>query len=132
MAHASESVAAESANVAPVPYARAPVRVLCVGNIYPPQAPGGGYELTWRSFVAHMRDAQRGEESKREHARACVERAESDGVVGEQFGAADRAIDLMMRDVVDAMVFVARSRAFGVFFCAMKRRPVTAIGLAVA
>jgi glycogen(starch) synthase len=32
------------------------VRVLCVGNIYPPQAPGGGYELTWRSFVGHMRD----------------------------------------------------------------------------
>jgi len=32
------------------------VRVLCVGNIYPPQAPGGGYELTWRSFVCHMGD----------------------------------------------------------------------------
>jgi glycosyltransferase involved in cell wall biosynthesis len=30
--------------------------VLCVGNIYPPQAPGGGYELTWRSCVAHLRD----------------------------------------------------------------------------
>src|SRR3954449_3995790 len=32
------------------------VRVLCVGNIYPPHAPGGGYELTWRSFTKHMRD----------------------------------------------------------------------------
>ena len=32
------------------------MRVLCVGNIYPPQAPGGGYELTWRSFVTHLRD----------------------------------------------------------------------------
>lgn len=32
------------------------MRVLCVGNIYPPHAPGGGYELTWRSFVAHLRD----------------------------------------------------------------------------
>jgi glycogen(starch) synthase len=42
--------------MAPVAYARAPVRVLCVGNTYPPQAPGGGYELTWRSFVRHMRD----------------------------------------------------------------------------
>jgi glycosyltransferase involved in cell wall biosynthesis len=44
--------------VAPVGehYARRPVRVLCVGNTYPPQAPGGGYELTWRSFVTHLRD----------------------------------------------------------------------------
>jgi glycogen synthase len=33
----------------------APVRILCVGNIYPPQAPGGGYELTWRSSVRHLR-----------------------------------------------------------------------------
>ena len=32
------------------------MRVLCVGNIYPPHAPGGGYELTWRSFTAHLRD----------------------------------------------------------------------------
>jgi len=33
----------------------APVRILCVGNIYPPQAPGGGYELTWQSCVRHLR-----------------------------------------------------------------------------
>jgi glycogen synthase len=32
------------------------LRVLCVGNIYPPQAPGGGYEITWRSCVAHLRE----------------------------------------------------------------------------
>jgi glycogen(starch) synthase len=38
------------------------VRVLCVGNIYPPQAPGGGYELTWRSFVQHLRG--RGHEAR--------------------------------------------------------------------
>jgi glycogen synthase len=38
------------------------VRVLCVGNIYPPQAPGGGYELTWRSFVRHLRS--RGHEAR--------------------------------------------------------------------
>ena len=34
----------------------APLRILCVGNIYPPQAPGGGYEITWRSCVRHLRD----------------------------------------------------------------------------
>jgi glycosyltransferase involved in cell wall biosynthesis len=33
----------------------APVRILCVGNIYPPHAAGGGYELTWRSAVHHLR-----------------------------------------------------------------------------
>ena len=33
------------------------MRVLSLGNIYPPHAPGGGYELTWRSAVAHLRDA---------------------------------------------------------------------------
>jgi len=33
------------------------VRVLAVGNIYPPHAPGGGYELTWRSAMAHLRDS---------------------------------------------------------------------------
>jgi glycosyltransferase involved in cell wall biosynthesis len=32
------------------------VRVLAIGNIYPPHAPGGGYELTWRSAMAHLRD----------------------------------------------------------------------------
>ena len=26
-----------------------------MGNIYPPHAPGGGYELTWRSAIAHLR-----------------------------------------------------------------------------
>lgn len=31
------------------------MRVLAVGNIYPPHAPGGGYELTWRSAMAHLR-----------------------------------------------------------------------------
>jgi glycogen(starch) synthase len=31
------------------------VRVLAIGNIYPPHAPGGGYELTWRSAMAHLR-----------------------------------------------------------------------------
>src|SRR4051794_11495992 len=31
------------------------MRVLSIGNIYPPQSPGGGYELTWRSWVEHMR-----------------------------------------------------------------------------
>ncbi|MGZ4201735.1 MAG: glycosyltransferase family 4 protein [Thermoleophilaceae bacterium] len=31
------------------------MRVLSVGNIYPPHAPGGGYELTWRSANAHLR-----------------------------------------------------------------------------
>ena len=36
------------------------MRVLAVGNIYPPHAPGGGYELTWRSAMAHLRD--RGDE----------------------------------------------------------------------
>jgi glycosyltransferase involved in cell wall biosynthesis len=36
------------------------VRVLAIGNIYPPHAPGGGYELTWRSAMAHLRD--RGDE----------------------------------------------------------------------
>jgi glycosyltransferase involved in cell wall biosynthesis len=32
------------------------LRVLAIGNIYPPHAPGGGYELTWRSAMAHLRD----------------------------------------------------------------------------
>jgi glycosyltransferase involved in cell wall biosynthesis len=32
------------------------MRVLAVGNIYPPHAPGGGYELTWRSAMAHLRE----------------------------------------------------------------------------
>jgi glycosyltransferase involved in cell wall biosynthesis len=36
------------------------MRVLAVGNIYPPHAPGGGYELTWRSAMAHLRE--RGDE----------------------------------------------------------------------
>jgi glycogen(starch) synthase len=31
------------------------MRVLAAGNIYPPHAPGGGYELTWRSAMAHLR-----------------------------------------------------------------------------
>jgi glycosyltransferase involved in cell wall biosynthesis len=31
-----------------------PVRVLCVGNMYPPHHLGG-YELVWRSAVAHLR-----------------------------------------------------------------------------
>lgn len=34
-----------------------PLRVLCVGNIYPPHDMGGGYEITWRSAVAHLRRA---------------------------------------------------------------------------
>src|SRR5204863_4972995 len=37
------------------PRVSAPVRILCVGNIYPPQAPGGGYELTWQSSVRLLR-----------------------------------------------------------------------------
>jgi glycosyltransferase involved in cell wall biosynthesis len=32
------------------------MRVLAVGNIYPSHAPGGGYELTWRSAMAHLRE----------------------------------------------------------------------------
>jgi glycosyltransferase involved in cell wall biosynthesis len=32
------------------------LRVLAIGNIYPPHAPGGGYELTWRSAMEHLRD----------------------------------------------------------------------------
>ena len=32
------------------------MRVLAVGNLYPPHAPGGGYELTWRSAMEHLRD----------------------------------------------------------------------------
>jgi glycosyltransferase involved in cell wall biosynthesis len=31
------------------------MRVLAVGNIYPPHAPGGGYEITWHSAMAHLR-----------------------------------------------------------------------------
>jgi glycosyltransferase involved in cell wall biosynthesis len=34
----------------------APLRILCVGNIYPPQSPGGGYEITWRSCVRYLRE----------------------------------------------------------------------------
>src|SRR5919201_3003687 len=32
------------------------MRVLAIGNIYAPHAPGGGYELTWRSAMAHLRN----------------------------------------------------------------------------
>jgi glycogen(starch) synthase len=32
-----------------------PVRVLCVGNMYPPHDLRGGYELTWRSSVLYLR-----------------------------------------------------------------------------
>jgi glycogen(starch) synthase len=32
-----------------------PVRVLCVGNMYPPHDLGGGYEITFRSSVLHLR-----------------------------------------------------------------------------
>jgi glycosyltransferase involved in cell wall biosynthesis len=32
------------------------VRVLCVGNMYPPHDLRGGYELTWRSSVLHLAD----------------------------------------------------------------------------
>lgn len=32
------------------------MRVLTVGNLYPPHGQGG-YEVVWRSFVAHLRDA---------------------------------------------------------------------------
>jgi hypothetical protein len=31
------------------------VRLLCVGNMYPPHDLGGGYEITWRSSVLHLR-----------------------------------------------------------------------------
>lgn len=31
------------------------MRILCVGNIYPPHDLGGGYEVTWRSSVQHLR-----------------------------------------------------------------------------
>ncbi len=41
----------------PSHYPRGALRVLSLGNIYPPHAPGGGYELTWRSAVAHLREA---------------------------------------------------------------------------
>src|SRR5919205_347440 len=34
----------------------APVRVLTVGNMYPPHHLGG-YELMWRSAVGHLRDS---------------------------------------------------------------------------
>src|SRR3954447_19515278 len=37
------------------------VRVLCVGNMYPPHDLRGGYELTWRSSVLHLR--ARGDEA---------------------------------------------------------------------
>jgi glycosyltransferase involved in cell wall biosynthesis len=33
------------------------VRILTVGNLYPPHAPGGGYERTWQSAVEHLRAA---------------------------------------------------------------------------
>jgi glycosyltransferase involved in cell wall biosynthesis len=33
------------------------VRVLSIGNMYPPHDLGGGYELTWRSSVLHLREA---------------------------------------------------------------------------
>ncbi|MEA2421313.1 MAG: hypothetical protein QOF55_412, partial [Thermoleophilaceae bacterium] len=32
------------------------MRVLCVGNIYPPHDFAGGYELTWRSSVLQLRE----------------------------------------------------------------------------
>jgi glycosyltransferase involved in cell wall biosynthesis len=38
------------------------VRVLCVGNMYPPHDLRGGYELTWRSSVLHLR--ARGHEAR--------------------------------------------------------------------
>lgn len=31
------------------------LRVLAIGNVYPPHDFGGGYELTWRSAMAHLR-----------------------------------------------------------------------------
>ena len=31
------------------------MRVLAIGNMYPPHDLGGGYEITWRSWVAHTR-----------------------------------------------------------------------------
>ena len=39
----------------PLLYAPVAVRVLCVGNIYPPHDMRGGYELTWRSSVLYLR-----------------------------------------------------------------------------
>ena len=32
------------------------MRVLAVGNMYPPHDLGGGYEITWRSSVLHLRE----------------------------------------------------------------------------
>lgn len=32
-----------------------PIRVLAIGNVYPPHDFGGGYELTWRSAMEHLR-----------------------------------------------------------------------------
>jgi glycosyltransferase involved in cell wall biosynthesis len=33
------------------------MRVLAVGNMYPPHDLGGGYEITWRSAMAHLRES---------------------------------------------------------------------------
>ena len=42
--------------LAQLPWPSAPVKILTVGNMYPPHHLGG-YELTWRSAVSHLRAA---------------------------------------------------------------------------
>jgi glycogen synthase len=57
------------------------MRVLAVGNIYPPHAPGGGYELTWRSAMRHLCD--RGHEVRvvtSDHREPGIGAAEEQGV----------------------------------------------------
>ena len=67
------------------------MRILCVGNIYPPQAPGGGYELTWRSCVRHL--GERGHD-----VRVLTTDYEEPGVVAPDEGDVHRELRWYWRD----------------------------------
>src|SRR5260221_8779547 len=83
-------------------------------------------------FVSRMGRAQRCEESKRKNARTFIKRAKGHRIVGREFCPADASIDLMMRDVVKPVVFVAGSSASRVLLGAMKGRPISTIRFSIA
>ena len=61
--------------------------------------------------MAHTQGAK---ESERQHTRALNERVEGHDVGGGDLCALNCGVYFVMRDVVDAVVFIARSSAFGI------------------
>src|SRR5438874_5870461 len=83
------------------------------------------------ALVAHAGNPQRGKQAERQHAGAGIEFAQRHRVGTGELCSADDGVDVMMCDVINPVIFIARCSTFRVLFRAMKSRPEAAIGVAV-